>query len=927
MISRKTTKFKELKYIFAGLILASILFSGCSTQKNTWASRNYHMLTSRYNVDFNAEKNLQEGINAINNANNEDYSTLIPLFVISHHENASAGKAKMDIVIEKCRKIIKLHSITRKPKRNANKWKNPNYKAFYYQSEFIPEVKQAWIKLGQAQFYQADFIGALATFMYVIHHYSDDRAIIAEAQIWEARCYGEMDWIYQAEQAFSEVKAVEIPKRLEALYAETQAFLFIKAEKDDQALPFLKLASEKERDKTQSRRINYLIGQISMLENKKAEASVYFKKVLRSNPPYLMQFNAALQAFQAEASNPQKAVAGLKKMARNNNNSSYLDQIYNAIGNVYLAKGDTVKALGAYDTGVEKSIRNGADKARILITEGDIYFKQKKFIHAEPCYTQAAQIMSASNPEYPRVQNMSQTLGKLAEYYNTVILQDSLQHLSTLSKAEQLATIKKVIEQVKKDEAATIAKTKQDSINASKTRNNRQMTMIGATDNSWYFYNNQLKNAGSRQFIQKWGQRKLEDNWQRSNKILAITGNNPANANVTTKITVTTNQGTTAELNEADNKAIEYYLKQIPKTQADITASNMAVGAALFGLGTTYYDNLHDNKDALNAFFDLQNRFPKDSNILNSYYYCYLIYGDMKDHANQQLYKNKITKWFPDSRYATMLSHPEYAQKYVERLQMQDSIYRKAYKAYTKNEFGSVESYYTFMTKNYPLSDLMPKFAFLNALSKAKTSSKAETAQALSDVISKYPNSDVTSTAKGILALIDQGEQAQRNTSSTSDLASKRRQAAQQMLAASDNSENAPSSFSEDIQSPYYFILIPKKENTKELNKLLYDLAAFNFSRFMIKNFDLQKGIVNGTNAILVSGFSGLKETLWYENMLLSDRQFQGRVTFDVCNRLIISDNNLKLIGTKFTLDDYNKFYSTTLMQKLKESVQNKKEQ
>lgn len=47
---------------------------------------------------------------------------------------------------------------------------------------------------------------------------------------------------------------------------------------------------------------------------------------------------------------------------------------------------------------------------------------------------------------------LSETLGEFAQHYNTVQLQDSLQHLATLTEEEQLAIVNKIIEQVKKED-------------------------------------------------------------------------------------------------------------------------------------------------------------------------------------------------------------------------------------------------------------------------------------------------------------------------------------------------------------------------------------------------------------------------------------------------------------------------------------------
>ena len=109
--------------------------------------------------------------------------------------------------------------------------------------------------------------------------------------------------------------------------------------------------------------------------------------------------------------------------------------------------------------------------------------------------------------------------------------------------------------------------------------------------------------------------------------------------------------------------------------------------------------------------------------------------------------------------------------------------------------------------------------------------------------------------------------------------------------------ETPKGNFVNDNSLKHLFLLLPKEEDSNVLNKLLYDLAAYNFTKFMVKEFDLEVGKKDGRNYVAVTGFENLEEALWYERMLLAEPLFQGRVTLNVCDRVVISDENLKQIG------------------------------
>ena len=58
-----------------------------------------------------------------------------------------------------------------------------------------------------------------------------------------------------------------------------------------------------------------------------------------------------------------KMVGRLKRMAASDKNKEYLDQVYYALGNIYLAQNDTLKAIEAYEQGNTKATRSGMRRA------------------------------------------------------------------------------------------------------------------------------------------------------------------------------------------------------------------------------------------------------------------------------------------------------------------------------------------------------------------------------------------------------------------------------------------------------------------------------------------------------------------------------------------------------------------------------------
>jgi len=436
-------KIKNISLLF----MVVVLVAGCSMKKNTSTTRAFKALNTRYNVFFNGMNSYEEGIRNINQTNADDYASLINMYAISKHDNANAAKSNMERTIEKCRKAIKLHSIKQKPERDNKKWKDPEYQAWYNQKEFNPALKDAWLLLANAEFHKGDFLGAVGTFTYISRHFSNEKDMVALCQLWIARSYAEMGWIYEAEQVMLKLKQDDLKDKNIGFFAAVNADLLLKKRQYKEALPFLELTLKKEKDKVQKQRFTYLLAQLYHKNGNKPEAFNAFTAVTKLNPPYEMDFNARI--YRAELNENTQAVRKeLKKMIANPNNKEYKDQLYYVLGKTYLNEGDTVRAIENFIISADTSTRNGFDKAVTLITLGDLYYNKKNYVKAQPCYDEASKIITAEKEDFARVSKRAETLSELVVQHDIVVLQDSLQRLAAMPVDKQKEVIQKIIDKL-----------------------------------------------------------------------------------------------------------------------------------------------------------------------------------------------------------------------------------------------------------------------------------------------------------------------------------------------------------------------------------------------------------------------------------------------------------------------------------------------
>ena len=915
-------------FYYISICFAAFLLWSCSTKKNTKATRFYHAFNSRYNIYFNGKTAFDEALKAMQDGYKENYSDQILMYPISAQpkEKQTTG-GPFDRAIEKGNKAIKLHSIKAKPPKKPG-WKNdPKQRAWQEQEEYNPFLKHCWLLVGEAQFYNADFLQASATFSYIARHYAGDEEMVAEARLWQARSYAEMGWFYEAEDILSKLNTNGIPKKNLNQYAAVYADYLIKEKRFEDAIPYLKTAIKAEKNGKQRARMRYLLGQLYADQELDGLAYQAFQQVIRSNPPYELEFAARIRQTEVFAGRDyQKVVKTLKRMAKSQKNQDYLDQVYYALGNVYLNRADTTNAITYYQLGIDSSKQNGMDKALCQIKLGDLYFQMRDYIHAQPCFSGALAGIQKEYKDYPRVSKLSAVLDELVVHAEAVHQQDSLQALAKMPEAERLAVIDKAIadlikqeeeekKQAEKEAYLADQEAKGTGIDRPGTETNAIVLPTGSNGSTFYFYNPQTVAQGKTQFQKKWGRRTLEDNWRRKKKELT-TFNDPADTEMA-DAAMDTDLGAEGQALPTDSLESgmdpvaaddphqrEYYLQQLPFTQEDIDASNVIIIDGLYNMAMIYKDKLEDLSLSVEGFEELERRFPENEHLLESYYQVYLIALRTHDEALAAAYKQKLIDKFADSDYAVAIADPNYEYNIRMMDAVQDSIYEQTYTAYLADDTTLVRRNYQQVSEKYPLANLLPKFMFLEALTYVQAGDPEGFKAALKALLEKYPKADVSELAgemlKGVLrgrAMVQGGVRGM-----SWDL---------RFGVGEDGSLSAADSarvFTAEPNTPYKLLLM-YPEGSVDKNQLLFAVAAYNFANFMVKEFDLTFQTAGPIEMLQVSGFVNFDEILHYYKLIYGPDGYASALDRAI-SVLPISDDNYETLMHGKTLDEYITFFA-----------------
>ncbi len=908
--------------------VAAGLLASCSAKKNTAATRKYQAFITRYNVYFNGDQHFKETLADMERKYEDDYTD----FLFPHPAEAKgdpkapqpSGDFKRSI--EKAQKAIQLHSIKKRPKRKSGK-QSEEYKKWLKREEFNPFIHNAWLMMAKSQYLNGDFSGAAATFYYISRHFSWLPDVVTEAQLWQARSYVAFDWVNEAETVFRRIKPEQLTSgKLKALYDFVDADIAIR--RDDYAAAIEPLKRTIARTSgAQKVRLRFLLGQCLAREGRKEEAFKAYKQAAAGGgTTYRTKLNARIKQSEVYSGKDIKPeVRALKRLTALDRNKTYLDQIYYAIGNLYLSRNDTANAIANYILASDNSERNGIEKAINNVTLGQLYFAQGRYDLAQPRLSEAVPQLPESYPDYLVLKRRSDVLDELAVYSQNVVLQDSLLRLSAMPEEEQLKVINKIIDDLKKKEKEEAEEAARAEHEAEAAANNKGDTsanaptqfQMGPKDDSWYFYNSATVSAGRTAFQRLWGARKLEDNWRRRNKSsfsfddfssadgadAAEDGSTPADGAEGTDGGKTEGDGGKDESAEraADPHYPEYYLAQIPKTDEEKATANEVIQEGLYNMGSILKDKLEDFGAAQKEWNTLLTRYPDNIYRLDVYYNLYLMLMRMERPDLAEKWRGLILSDFADSKYGQALRDPDYVENLRRMPQDQQQMYDRAYDAYLNNRNAEVHDAYGEMMRKYPVSDVMPKFMFLHALAYVTEKKPDEFNSTLRELLERYPDTDITPLASAYLKGMAQGRKLNEGVSNTRGMLWDIRLTNEADSTASASADNEDA-FVFDADVPQVLVLAFPTDSVSP-NELLYMVARHNFNSFVVKDFDLEQMNFGRLGMLLVKGFENEAEAEHYRTLL--GRSTHMTLPPQVTPFIMTADNFNRLIAGGHTLEDY----------------------
>lgn len=873
--------------IFLAFILAAVI-SSCSTQKNTLATRTYHQLTARYNTYFNGRESFRSGVRRVERQFNYDYNKILPVFLYTDPDIARSVAPEMDRAINKASRVITRKSITARPKEGGGLSGNRG-RDFHQQSEYNRWVRESYLLAGKAHFYKHDYFLAAQAFMFIIREYGMNE-IRHEAKLWLARTYCERGRFNEARILFDEMNSdPRFPVELHAGLYSTTADFHLKQDQMEEAIVNLEKALEAGPDKERRIRYTYILAQLHERTGNYPEASGYYDRVTKMNPPYEIAFNARLgQAgvVTGDREETGRMINLLERMLRDDKNRDYTDQIYYAIGNVYMRAGDEENTVRMYTMSAAARGVNPSQKAITYLALANIYFGHPDYLNAQAYYDSVVMNMGQEFPERQAIIEKSNRLNELAGNIRLFMLEDSVQVLAAMSETERNRKIDEIIARVSEDEAEArrreLLEQQAGQFRATRPSHAVRQQAERAGGGSWYFYNPSAVTFGHNEFESLWGNRRLEDNWRRSDRQVLL-------QDQFAMAGVEDDDEENGADESADTRSREYYMRNIPLTEHAMRESHQRLQDALYNMAVIFNDDFRDYQRSAESYEELIRRYPEGEYLLPAYYDLHSMHLLSNNYQRAEHYKNLIVTNHPASPYAAILTNPDFFREYEQQLTEAERYYEETYDLFRSGNYQQVEQRALYASVQWPDSELIPRFEYLRALSWGAGGNIPLFREKLTDYMNIYPETEMADNAREFLAYLEEDypEVVQREEVAV-----------------------RPDIYEPGRTGVHHFVIIV--DNRQELiNRMVFNIVNFNVDYFPRLKLNISSHPFSTNFHLLrVDGLPDVQVSLEYLRRFSASPEVYAEAGRDDFPVFVISPDNYKLFMQDRNIGAYLNYFN-----------------
>ncbi len=817
--------YKNIRYL---IIIILLLFSCKSVVKQF-----YEDSTARFNSYFIANENIKKVQNIIYDAYKWNYDEIIPIISPLDSNNISQYSDLTNNAIEKASLLIQRH-----PESSL--------------------VMDSYILIGLSRLYNFEFKNAEITFKYV-NTKSKNIKTSTLALIYLMRSYFENNKIQESLEVYNYLRKVEMNKKNKISFHLNAAFIFQNIKNYDEVIKNLNLIEEEVTNKNQQSKILFLIGQIYQEKGFKNEAYKYYRKCLKNNPSFELEFytklNLAKVTELTNSNDIKKIYKYFNKLLRDKKNENYLDKIFFEIGEFEYNQNKIDLAIINYNKSLNSSESSSDQKYLNYKKLAEINYNDfREYEISKLYYDSTLNNTNRENKEYKNLNERREILLGLVENLKLIEENDSLIQLSLLDRKEINKIVDNYISRLKKEEK------KREKLDENFSFNDNQQEIIdeNLSKNTWYFYNDVVMTRGRDEFKRIWGNRKLTDNWRISRKIKLIEMEETNIKNDESPISVSSKENNSNEINR------ENLFKKIPFEETEKNNLKKQIEIAYFKVGKIYIQQLNEFQLGKNYFDKLLIEFNKSEYIPEV---LYLLYLTTKEDENNiaDIYKEKLLNDFPNNLFTKLIINPNYEQDQFAENTFLIGEYNSLFKKYENKDYDFVITKSNSIISNYSKNGLHEKFILLKALANGELHGNFIFQLNIKKILNNVTNNDIIQFSK---ELLKSSEEVNRDYIFS----------------------GIPEFNQHNNEEKFYLVFVVNKDDnlvskiSNEINNMIKDK---NFNLYFINRFKYTKN----ETLIVVSNLNYEKY-----NILINDFELRYKEKIPILSKFVIAESNMKIL-------------------------------
>ena len=588
----------------------------------------YKSVSSKYNILYNGELFLDEGISQLKESYNENFWDIIPVLIENNITNTLPDYPSKNFLKseEKAIKVIQ-------------KMGDDNN----IDSEYI---NQAYLLLGKSRFYDKRYLSSIQALNYILKQNKKSKFWF-DALFYRALIFINLE---QYESAISfvekEQKKFKISESEKSIIYQIIAESYAKKKDFKKSISSLQNATKFSKNNEDVRRINFIIAQSFSELNENDSTSLYLEKSLSTKASKFEEIYLDAKLKLSLKNLDLYDESFFKKELNRPRNFLSLAKIKYYYAANQFQKGNIDFASLLFKEALKLNQNDDKLNEKLYEQLYNLNLSAKEYLVANNYLDSVINLLDNQSKKYFTLNKKREKLNIVSELEKENNLIDSLIYLSTFNEEDLYE--KFYLEKVSK------TKTANESLAENRLK----------TNSIFYFNNNSAIASGLNQFKNVWGKRERVDNWRLSKVNF---------------IDIEKEQVESKFSNFNVDSDIDQLIKLIPYSKSRKDSLNKIKNSNFYKMGLYFFEYFNDVESSLENFNKINRELASELEYLQSQYYLYRIYNS-KEFKNLKIanqIKTNIIQNYSSSSIAKTLSQDELQNRnkvniesYIENLKL-----------------------------------------------------------------------------------------------------------------------------------------------------------------------------------------------------------------------------------------------------------------